>query len=104
MIENKSKFVENMEAIYKELQSIKVEENDTIKILFNKFYDVMRKWGICQGTWTANGRSVCNAEWCMCQMVFKNNIESQLNLWELMNSVPSDLEAYGIKPDSWSES
>lgn len=97
MKKNKSGFVKNLNVIYKELNGIKVEENDTIKMLFDKFYDIMRKWGICQGEWNGNGRTISNAEWVICHNVFLNKINSVMTLWGLMNDVPEDLQAYEKK-------
>ena len=59
----------------------------------------MRKWGICQGTWSENGRTCNNAEWNMCYQVFKNNKILVLDNWLTLSEPPEDLLAYGKEPN-----
>jgi hypothetical protein len=99
MIENKSEFVKNLDEIYRDLLAIKIDANDSFKSSMDKFYDVMRKWGICQGTWTENGsRFVNTAEWNMCFQVFKSNKILALDTWLILSEPPEDLLAYGKEP------
>ena len=99
MKKEKSQFVSKLDKLYKELYGIKMNHNDTIESLVNQFYDIMRKYGIKQGTWTGRGsRLVSNAEWNICWQVFLNNYQSSLNLACLLHEVPEDLLAYGEKP------
>ena len=98
MIETRSPFAENLNKIYNDLLSIKITENDSFKSSMDKFYEVMRKWGICQGTWSKNGRLVANAEWNMCYQTFKNHKILALDTWLILNDPPEDLQAYSENP------
>lgn len=94
----KPKISQNLQAIYNDINSIKIDIKDSFLSCMQKFYAVMRKWGIKQGTWTKNGRSVCSAEWNMCFAVFKQNKILALDIWLVLNEPPSDLLAYGKEP------
>lgn len=95
----KPDFNKDLNAIYKDILGIKIEINDSFQTSLDKFYKVMRKWGIKQGTWNENGgRSVCTPEWNMCFQVFKEHKISSLDIWLILNTPPKDLLAYGIKP------
>jgi hypothetical protein len=98
MIKEKSDFANNLDEIYRDLLNIKIDANDSFKSSMDKFYEVMRKWGICQGTWSENGRAICNAEWIMCYQVFKERKLLALNMFLMMAEPPEDLIAYGQKP------
>lgn len=98
-IEHRSEFVKNLDAIYKDLLAIKINQTDSFKSSMDKFYAVMRKWGICQGTWSGNGRAIATAEWNMCFMVFKAHRNGYMDLWQCISTPPKDLLAYGKKPE-----
>jgi hypothetical protein len=91
MIKSQSKFVKNLDAIYRDILNIKIDENDSFKLTMDKFYAIMRKWGICQGNWSENGRTCNTAEWNMCYQTFKNHKILALDIWLLINEPPSDL-------------
>jgi len=95
---NKSLFVENMEKIYCEIQSIQAKPTDTFQSLIDKFYSVMRKWGVCHGNWSENGRTAVSAEWNMCFNVFWDNVVLGFRVWVLLTTPPDDLLAYGEEP------
>jgi len=85
--------------VFKDLMAIKIEENDSFSTSLNKFYGVMRKHGIKQGTWTkGGGRLVNNFEWSMCWESFRNHKILSLDLWLSMSTPPKDLLAYGKRP------
>lgn len=98
MIKEKSDFVKNLDEIYQEIMNIKIDANDSFKSMMDKFYSVMRKWGICQGTWSENGRVCNNAEWNMCFQVFKQHKILAFDIWLTLSNPPEDLLAYGKKP------
>jgi hypothetical protein len=57
----KSLIAKNLEAVYKDINAIEINENDSFKTSMDKFYKVMRKYGIKQGTWSGNGRCISTA-------------------------------------------
>lgn len=93
-IYSKTDFSNNLSSIYKDLLAIKISENDTFKSSMDKFYQVMRKWHICQGTWSENGRLCNTAEWNMCFQVFKINKIMAFDIWLILATPPDDLLAY----------
>lgn len=91
----RSDFVKNLDAIYNDIIDIKIDSKDSFETMMDKFYDVMRKWGICQGTITESGsRLVNNAEWNMCFQVFKQHKLLAFDLWLILSTPPEDLQAY----------
>ena len=94
----KTDVVLNLENIYNDILSIEISMDDSFRTSLDKFYNVMRKWGICQGTWTENGRTVCTAEWNMCWQVFKVQKLQILDIFLVLNDPPEDLLAYGKNP------
>jgi hypothetical protein len=97
--DKKPEFNQRLDEIYCDIIHIKVKPTDSFESLLKKFYAVMRKWGIKQGTWSDNGsRCVNNAEWNMCYQVFKEHKILSYDLWMCLNTPPKDLLAYGKKP------
>ena len=73
-----------------------ITDKEMAKIL-NRFYEIMRKHGICEGTLTQNkkGRIINNYEWTMCRDLFIRRIQSDLDMADLLGDVtPSDLKHY----------
>lgn len=98
-MERKSEFVKQLGKLVRDIQAIKVDENTTSKALVKKFYAVMEKHGIAQGDWTkGGGRIVCSPEWVICWYFFTDNIRNHYSVWELLNTPPKKLLAYGNKP------
>ena len=97
-MKNKSEFSKQLGKVYSDILSIKIEMSDSFETSLNKFYDVMRKHGICQGTWSKNGRTVSNAEWIMCYNIFKSHKLMALDIFLILNEPPEDLLAYGENP------
>jgi hypothetical protein len=83
----------DMSAVAKEIIFMKVNDNDTIADLRNRFFDIMRKHGIKDGTKREDGSIIgANFEWTMCESLFFQTIHDQLRL-ELMLvcSTPEEL-------------
>lgn len=94
----KNEQVDFMGKVYNDINAIHIDSNDSFDTLLNKFYDVMTKWGICQGTWCENGRTANNPEWCICWAVFKDKIDAQFMWIAIMSDPPKHLLAYGKEP------
>lgn len=90
----KKETAEMLNLIYKDILSIKIKPEDSFKSSMDKFYDIMRKYGICQGTKTENGVTINNAEWNMCFAVFKNHKILAFDVWLVLSTPPSDLKYY----------
>lgn len=88
----------NLGEVYQDILAIKIDINDSFKSMMDKFYEVMRKWKICQGNWTENGRTCNTAEWNMCFAVFKQHKISTFDIWLALSNPPEDLLAYGKEP------
>lgn len=81
--------------VYQDIMSINITGNDSFKSSLDKFYEVMRKHGICQGEWTENGsRRVCNPEWTLCYSAYKQHKILAFDIFECLNTPPDDLLAY----------
>lgn len=94
----KSEYTEHLGNVYNDIYGIEITPKDSFETLINKFYSVMSKWGICQGNWVGDGRTVNTPEWCICWNVFKSKIDSQFMWMELMSEPPKHLLAYGKNP------
>jgi len=90
----KGEFAKNLDEIYRDIISIKINASDSFESMMQKFYRVMRHWGICQGTKSENGRTINNAEWIMCFMVFKQHKILAFDTWLILSSPPDDLLMY----------
>jgi hypothetical protein len=86
--------IEFMSNVAKEIIDIKPDSEKTMSDLWNEFYDIMRKYGIKQGTKTPQGGCLCNnSEWTMCVTLFLQCVTGSIQLDEWFN-VPEDLECY----------
>lgn len=96
----KSQFGKNLEEVYSDLMDIKIDHKDSFETSMNKFYEVMRKHGICQGQYNENGnRSMITAEWNLCFNTFKLNKLLAFDLWLLLlGETPEDLLGYEYEP------
>lgn len=94
----KQDFTKKLGQVYADILSIEIKESDSFESSMNKFYEVMRKWGICQGEWSENGRTINTPEWNMCFAVFKNHKIMTLDVFLVLNTPPDDLLAYGDRP------
>lgn len=87
----------DMRKVAEAIISIKVEPSDTIEGLHKKFFSVMRKYGIKEGTTLKNGCRQCNTpEWTMCLYLFEAQIKNGINLAHLIGSIqtPKSLLSY----------
>jgi hypothetical protein len=84
---------EDLNKIYMDILSIKIDSKDSFESMINKFYEVMRKHGIKHGTKTESG-SICvvNAAWNMCWAVYISHKMTALDIWMLLSDVPNDLK------------
>jgi len=98
MNKRNSNFVNDLEKIYNDLNNIKISEDDSFKSSLNKFYGVMRKWGICQGVRTEHGITINTAEWNMCYQIFKAHKIMALDIFLVLQEPPCDLIAYDLEP------
>jgi hypothetical protein len=88
----------NISKVAEDIIKIKFKRSDTLSSCLKKFYDVMRKHGIKQGTPTCNdegeevGRIVANFEWTMCYALFVKHI-TDFFTWEdiFSTKIPEDL-------------
>ena len=87
-------------AIFGEINAIKLDANTSFKSLQDQFFAIMRKYGIKQGNWSANGygRAVATPEWSFATAAMHQRISSSLNMFFLLAHVPTDLQAYGKRP------
>lgn len=92
-----NKNIEFMSQVAKDIidatQSVKGKNQ---KQLRKVFYEIMRKYGIKQGTWTKGktGRLVNNPEWVMCEELFWGQVSSMNHFDILLDTPPEDLQAY----------
>lgn len=66
-----------------------------------KFYGIMKKHGLRQGTWSkvGGGRRCNNFEWTMCLVLFLETFSSDRRLLDMFgDKMPKELMAYGKKP------
>lgn len=74
----------NLEGAAKELVEVRL----TVKRIWDIFYDIMQRNGICEGTKMGAGVNVDNPEWTMCKALF---------LQRVIDSI--ELEALFMKPE-----
>jgi hypothetical protein len=93
-----------MGKIFKDIIDIEITLDDSFQCMLNKFYDVMRKYSICQGTWTeTGGRAIANPEWTICFKAFLMHKQSVIDFRMLLAELPPELLAYDKKPKSKSK-
>ncbi len=96
----KSQTAQNLEAVAQDLLAINIKPTYPYNYLMQKFYTVMRKHGIKQGTWCKNGigRQCDSAEWSICSVFFHKLIDDSKIFQQITSKVPQDLMAYGKQP------
>jgi hypothetical protein len=94
-----SNSIKFMRKISEELIKIQILDEKIQTEILDKFYTIMRKYGIKEGTITKNksGRVIANFEWTMCKHLFLDKLESEVKITSLLNDVPKDLQAYKIE-------
>ena len=83
--------------VFLDIQEIKIKKSDSFNTMRRKFYDVMRKHGIKQGTRNKDGQlMVNNPEWQASEFLFDEQIRSFIALTLCLDcfETPKDLEAY----------
>jgi len=97
----KTKLSNDMGMIFKDILDIEITLDNSLQDMLNKFYDVMSKYSICQGTWTeTGGRSIANPEWTICFKAFLMHKQAVIDFRMLLAEVPSKLLAYDKEPKS----
>ncbi len=85
----------NLAKVFKEIQNLQIKPSDSFNSIRRKFFDVMRKYGIKQGTKTKHGTELNNPEWEACEQLLERKIMSDYT-WERCSSfkTPKDLQSY----------
>ncbi len=96
-------FSKNLAEIYYEVYNIPLNESDSFKDVFDKFHNVMKKWGVKQGVKNENGNIIINSpQWNACWLIYKAKIDffyayCNLNYFD-ENEVTDDID---IATDWW---
>lgn len=91
--------VDFMNEVAMDIIGLRFEPTDSLNACKEKFYIIMQKHGIKQGTARRdeNGKVMstakANFEWTMCQRLFLDTLSSHLNM-EMLFSTPKGLEHY----------
>lgn len=85
----------NLSKVFKNIQDLQIERSDSFNSIRRKFFDVMRKYGIKQGTKTKHGTEVNNPEWEACEQLLERKI-MDFYTWERCScfKTPKDLQNY----------
>lgn len=89
----------NMSEVANDIIGIKFKKSDTLSGCLKKFYEIMEKHGIKQGTPSFNdngervGRKSNNFEWSMSVELFLSQLSSFLKIQDMFN-VPKNLSEY----------
>lgn len=95
-MEKKSEEINVIRKVAKDLIATKFLTQKEIKKIYKKFYAVMRKHGIKQGTKSTCGEgvTVANPEWTICKELFLSGTQQQLDIEDLFGNVPKDIYYY----------
>jgi len=86
------KEIEHMSRVAKDIISLNFNSKMTLRQVENKFFQIMRKHKIKQGTKGRNGVLINNFEWTMCYELFLSRIEDYFRWCQfLADDVPKDL-------------
>ena len=82
--------------IAEEIIRLKFKDSDTFKSCWQKFFRIMRKHGIKQGTtYIVDGKvvgtSIANYEWTLYKNLFLKRFENEMNFRSIIGMVPKDL-------------
>ncbi len=86
----------NLAKVFKDIQDLQIKPSDSFNSIRRKFFDLMRKHGIKQGTKLPSGGTECNnPEWEACEQLLERKIVDSYT-WERCSSfkTPKDLESY----------
>ncbi len=83
----------DIKKLAKDIIDIKIDSNLSLHMNFKKFYRVMRKYGIKEGTKTQNGVLRNNHEWTMCMSLFLRGIDDHIVMkHSVFGDTPKDLQ------------
>ena len=85
------KNIVDIKKVAKEIVTLKFKKSDTLNDCLNKFYAIMRKYNIKQGTKVGNGRQCDNFEWTLCKQSFNETLKSFFELESLFGNISEDL-------------
>ncbi len=81
-------------SLAEEIIRLEIENSDTIGSIKKRFYSIMRKYGIKEGTMAGkNVRLVANPDWVMAKQLFVSEIADHFRRIGIFESIPKDLEA-----------
>lgn len=85
----------DMSKVAEEIIKMPVDKTDTIEDLFNKFFKIMKKYGIKQGTKTKFGFTKNRLEWTLCETMFTENIQHKIKVLRILDdiSTPRSIES-----------
>lgn len=85
-----------MRDIAKEILNIEIVTNKKISEYVEEFYDIMRRYGIKQGSKDPEeaGTIGDNFEWTMSRTLFLEHMHMEILTYMLIHPVPEDLEYY----------
>ena len=87
----------NIREVAKEIIGLKFKKTYTLKVCMSKFFDIMKKHNIKQGTPSFNedgkevGRTCDNFEWTICKQLFIKQMEGFFELEMLFGNIPKEL-------------
>ena len=94
----RKKTMTKMEKVSKDIINIKFDKKDTLKGCLEKFFAILRKYNIHQGTPQFNdkgevvGRACNNYDYTMCQTLFFDRVSAFFE-WQLnFEEIPKDIE------------
>jgi hypothetical protein len=81
--------------VAKDIISLELKPGMTLAQVEGKFYRLMRKYGIRQGTKSGNGVVCDNFEWSMCKELFLSRVRDYFEFDRfLLKAAPKDLQCY----------
>lgn len=83
--------------VFLDIQELPIKNSDSFNTIRRKFYDVMRKHGIKQGTREKKGAiTISNPEWKAAEWLLEERIRNFVSLGLCLScfKTPRDLEAY----------
>lgn len=91
-----NKQIKFMSAVAKDIILLKFKPTMTLQQVESRFYRIMRKHGIKEGTKSGNGRITNNFEWTMCQILFLQRVQDYfvMNRFFVGTGTPKDLLQY----------
>ena len=89
--------IEFMNSVAKDIINMEITSSITYKEAKKEFYEIMKKYGIKEGTRDPNGHgiTVANFEWTMCKTLFDSMFNSRMMMESFFdNDMPEELKAY----------